>query len=171
MTTNHIRVPGSLTDVDTNPRCKVGTFYRDQSTGTGYVYVYNAGADTWAAGEVVGVHATTPTFGYADTTAATMLDYDDAGDIVSHVAGIGLSSVATTKYGWLWCHGPSATHTITTDGTLAAGDGLVLDDGLSVATTEVETQDHGNFGYAHAADSDANVLTGATLRNTAFYCP
>ncbi len=167
MTTTHIRVPGSLTDVDTSPRCPPGTQYLDASTGTGYVYVYNAGADSSVLGEVMGVFSTYA-FGSMSTTAATMLDYDDAGDIVSHVSGVCLAVIATTEYGWLWAHGPSTVHTMVTDGTIAAGDGLVLDDGLSVATTEIETQDHGTFGFAHAADS-GTTLTGATLRNTAFW--
>ncbi len=167
-TARHIRVPGLLTDVDTVPRCPPGTLWLDEATGTGYVYVYNAGADSWLDTEVIGVFATTFAIGHADTTAATMLAYDDAGDIVTHVSGVALSGVATTEYGWLWAHGPSTTLVIKTDGTIAAGDGLVLDDDLSVATTEIETQDHGNFGYAHVVDS-GTTLTGATLRNTAFW--
>jgi len=154
--------------VDTAELNTVGTFWRDDSTGTGYVYVKNAGADTCAVGDVMGVFKTTYAHGHADTTAATMLDYDDAGDIVSHVSGVALSILATGEFGWLWADGPSTVHTILTDGTIAQGDGLVLDDGLSVATSEIAAQAHGSFGFAHVADSAGSVLTGATLRNTAF---
>jgi len=154
------------TNSSTSPIDEPGHCVTDDSTGITYVYVWHKGATAIAAGDVVGVFSTVAR-GHVSTTNTTMLDYDDAGDIVSHVAGVAVGAIAAASYGWLWAAGFDAAGVITTDGTIAAGDGLVLDDGLKVATTEIETQDHGHFGYAHAADS-STTLTGATLRNTAF---
>lgn len=167
----HIRPGGgALTDQFSTAVVPPGTNWTDYDTGLTYVFVYNAGASDIADNDVVGVFITTVARGHVSTTAATMLDYDDAGDIVSHVAGVAIGPIETLTFGWLWAAGFDPSGTITTDGTIAQGDGLVLDDGLKVATTEIETQDHGNFGFALAADV-STTLTGACLRNTAFLIP
>ena len=128
-----------------------------------YVFVYNFGADSFVIGDVVSI-ATTNTRGYVTNTAATVEDYTDGTTIRPVIAGVALSAVATTQYGWLFFRGRTTTHTMTTDGNVAADDLLTVTDGVKIATREVTaaTAHRSPIGVAHAADA-ALVLSNYSL--------
>src|SRR5687767_10482482 len=82
--------------------CPKGTTYFDR--GRWYVFAYNFGADSWAAGDVVCL-STTFVYGNCSNTAATIMDVTDGTTIRPVVAGVAGATIATTQYGWLWFRG------------------------------------------------------------------
>lgn len=154
MSTTHILI-GSLTGIHTTPIVPKGTVFMDG--GRSYVYVYNFGADTFAAGDAVTI-STTFVHGNVSTTDATVADVTDGTTIRPVFAGIALSPVPTTNYGWLWFAG-KGTHAITTDGNVAANDLLTITNGVKIVTREVTaaTAHHGIIGRAWAADSGTTL--------------
>lgn len=154
MTTSHILL-GSLTDIYTSEYMPKGTIF--ETAGRSYVFVYNFGADTFAAGDAVCI-STTFVHGNVSTTAATIADVTDGTTIRPVFAGIALAEVPTTGYGWLWFRG-KGTHAITTDGNVAANDLLTVTDGAKIVTREVTaaTAHHATIGRAWAADSSTTL--------------
>ena len=152
------QIPGVLTSVYTSAVVPLGTTY-EKDSGQAFMFLYNAGADSTAAGDVTGVYDSTgTTFGYVSVTAATLLDYTDGTTIRVLVAGIAMATVATTQYGWFWFRG-YGTDTITTDGTAVKAQGLVCADGLKVATTNATagTAHQSLFGVAYADDVSTSL--------------
>lgn len=160
MGTTHILL-GSLTDIDTTARQPVGTtYFKPGSNGSaGYVYVLQAGADALAAGDVVSVYDSSGfTFGSVSTTDATEPAFSDGTTSRPLVAGIALSALTVGTYGWLWFYG-YGTHAITTDGNVAAFNGLVTaDDGkVALPNTSAATAHWMQWGLALAADSSTTL--------------
>lgn len=151
-------LPAALTKVWTTAIVPLGYVF-DGEFGS-YVFVYNFGADSFAVGDAVTIASTT-TRGYVTTTAATVADVTDGTTIRPIFAGVALSVVAATQYGWLFFKGRTITHALTTDTNVAALDLLTVTDGAKIATREVTaaTAHHGIIGRALAADS------GSTLSN------
>lgn len=127
-------LPHPLTTISTTQVVPLGYVYEGEF-GL-YVFTYNFGADTFAVGDVVSI-ATTSTRGYVSTTAATIADRTDGTTIRPIVAGVALSAVPTTSYGWLFFRGRTTTHTVTTDGNVVALDLLTVTDGAKIAVREV----------------------------------
>lgn len=123
------------------------------STGKYYRFVYNAGADTIVAADVVGWFATTPAFGHVSSTSGTMNS--------TSFAGIGVASIATTKYGFLQVGGPCTA--ITTDGGVAKNDWLVTDGTTDRADTMASGEEHLVWGYA-LEDDTSSTLAKAYIR-------
>lgn len=149
-------LPHPLTTISTTQVVPLGTVF-EREFGY-YVFVYNFGADTFAVGDAVSI-ATTSTRGYVSTTAATIADVTDGTTIRPVFAGVALSAIATTQYGWLFFRGRTTTRTLTTDGNVAALDILTITDGAKIATREVTaaTAHHGIIGKAYAADSGTSL--------------
>ena len=156
-------LPHPLTTISTTQVVPLGTVF-EREFGY-YVYVYNFGADTFAVGDAVSV-ATTSTRGYVSTTAATIIDVTDGTTIRPVFAGVALSAVATTQYGWLFFKGRTTSHTLTTDGNVAALDILKMTDGAKIAVREVTAAEAhaGIIGKAYAADS-GTALTNYEIGN------
>ncbi len=166
MTTAMHRAPGSLTDIDTVAKMPIGTtwFKAAHLGGAGYVYVENAGVDTFAAGDVVSVYDSSGfVFGKTSTTDATEPAFSDGTTSRPLIAGIALSALTTGTFGWLWFFG-YGTHTITTDTNVAAFQELITDDNgkVAVPNTTAATAHHMAWGLALAADS-GSALTKAAL--------
>jgi hypothetical protein len=154
-------LPHALTTISTTQVVPLGTVF-EREFGY-YVYVYNFGADTFAVGDAVSI-ATTSTRGYVSTTAATIADVTDGTTIRPIFAGVALSAIATTQYGWLFFKGRTTTHTLTTDGNVVALDLLTVADGAKVAVRDVTAADvtHLIIGRALATDS-GTALTNYEL--------
>ena len=149
MSSTHILL-GSLTGIYTTEYVPKGTIFETQ--GRAYVFTYNFGADTYAAGDVVSI-STTFVHGNVSTTAATIADVTDGTTIRPVFAGIALAAIPTTNYGWLWFRG-KGTHAITTDGNVVANDLLTVTDGAKIAVREVTAAQvtSGIIGRAWATD-------------------
>lgn len=154
-------LPHPLTTISTTQVVPLGTVF-EREFGF-YVYVYNFGADTFAVGDAVSI-ATTSTRGYVSTTAATVIDVTDGTTIRPIFAGVALSAVPTTNYGWLFFKGRTTTHTLTTDGNVVALDLLTVTDGAKIAVREVTAAQvtHCVIGRALATDS-GTALTNYEL--------
>lgn len=137
-----------------------------QVGGKNYCCVYNAGAASITAGLPVGVFLTTPAKGHVSATAATMVDITDGTTTRSLMAGVGISTIATTAYGWIQTGG--YCDNVTTDGNVVAGDPLTLADGAATVVREVTAAtNHFNIiGYAPAAD--ASTVGSAFLTGCVF---
>ena len=153
-------LPHPLTTVSSTQVVPVGSVFFN-SEGLGYVFVLQAGADSTAVGDVVSIFSTYA-YGSVSVTAATIADYTDGTTIRPIIAGVALSVLATNKYGWLWFYG-RGTHSITTDGNVAANDLLTVTDGAKIATREVTaaTAHRSPIGVAHAADSSTTLANAA----------
>jgi hypothetical protein len=117
-----------------------------------YRYVYNAGADSLVAGELVGFSQTTPAYGFISGTAADIVDGSSTCNVT---AGMAVSAIPTTKYGWIQTEGPNSV-AITTDGNVAAGSSLTMGGGASPDGTAIPFAagtEEMIFGTANAADS------------------
>ena len=127
-----------------------------------YVFVYNAGADSISAGDVVPIF-TAFAFGSVSVTDATDFEITDGTTTRQLVAGIAGATIATTEFGWLWFSG-YGTHSITTDTNVAAGHGLLCAQNAKLATpnSTAASAHLGQFGVAMAADS-GSALTSAIL--------
>lgn len=154
-------LPHPLTTVSSSEVVPLGSVFTD-TDGRGYVFLYNFGATSTAVGDVASI-ASTFTFGHVSVTPATIADYTDGTTIRPVIGGVALAVVATTKYGWFWFWG-RGTHSITTDGNVAANDLLTVTDGAIIATREVTaaTAHRSPIGVAHAADS-STTLSNASL--------
>ena len=104
--------------------------------GKNYVHVYNAGADAFVVGDVVGAFSTTPADGHADATAATVC--------ANSFLGIAVTALAAASYGFVQCGGYTES-VVTTDGTVAAADTVI--------------------GWANAADSSTTSAAGSIFLN------
>lgn len=151
-------IPHTLTTVTTTLVVPLGTVFCDSNGGL-YARFYNAGAGTTAVGDVVGQYDSTgTTFGYGSVTAATILDCSDGTTTRSLVLGIAISVVATGSYGWLQ-FGGYCSRSITTDGNVAKGNGLIAADGAILATpnTTAATAHWMQFGIALADDASTTL--------------
>jgi len=144
---------GAVTYTSTSDEFGAGTTYMDESTGKKYVWVYNAGADAIAAGDVCGQATTGLASGYVSVTDATLLDITDGTTVAVLVAGVGVGAIAAASYGFLQCGGYSAN--ITTGTGVPAGVPLICLNGAKVATDATNTHPRAVFGYSDAADTDA----------------
>jgi hypothetical protein len=160
---------GELTDVFDTEVVPRGTVYT--KGGRYYVFAYNFGADTMAAGDVACI-STTFVLGNLSTTAATIMDVTDGTTIRPVVGGIALAAVPTTKFGWFWFRG-YGTHAITTDGNVAANDLLTVTDGAKIAVREVTAAQvtHCIIGRAWAADSSTTLSSTELGGNGIFAWP
>lgn len=161
MSTMHIRPPGSLTNIDTVQQFPLGLtwFKPSHQGGTGYVYLEQAGADAFTAGDVASVYDSSGfSFGKCTTTDATTPAFGDATTDRVLVAGIALSALTVGTFGWLWFWG-YGTHAITTDGNVAAFQEIICATDAKVATpnTTAATAHHLAFGVALAADSSTTL--------------
>jgi len=149
-------LPHPLTTVSTSQVVPLGTVF--ESEFGDFVFVYNFGADSFAVGDAVSI-ASTKTRGYVSTTAATIADVTDGTTIRPVFAGVALSVVATTQYGWLFFRGRTTTRALTTDGNVVDNDLLLVTDGAKIATRSVSagTGAHGLIGRAHAADASTTL--------------
>jgi hypothetical protein len=139
----------------------LNTVYFNPLNGKWYRYVYNAGADTIVAGDVVGYFSTTPVFGHVSSTAASILI-----EVITSsgwTCGVGVASIATAKYGFLEVAGPCTN--VTTDTNVAAGSAIILDGTTDRAAPVAAGEEHLVFGNSLAADSS----TVAALVN--LWCP
>lgn len=155
--TTHMRPPGLLTDTYATEEIKVGTRFLDEATGKRYIFAYNAGAATWAAGDVLAAFLTTPAWGHCSTTAGTSLVTTVNSVTLTQVAGIALSAPATTEYGWIQVGGYCSN--ITTDGNITVASAMVCADNAKVGSVGDETMFHGIFANSTAADA-STVGTG-----------
>lgn len=150
-----------LTTIDTERKHPLGT-QRTGSQGRRYRYGYNAGADTLAAGEIVGQH-TNSTYGNITGTVATFVD----GAVSSIGLGIGmaLAAIPTTNWGWFQTNGPNDT-AITTDGNVAEGDPLTVAGTTSPDGTVLKMVDGAEeavIGWALDADSSTSQVAGTAV--------
>ena len=127
--------------------------YYAPGTGKFYRFVYNPGADTIVAGDVVGWFSTTPAFGHVSSTSATIIV--EAITSSGWASGIGVHSIATLKYGFLQVGGPCET--VTTDQGVAKGHGLVLDGTTDRADSVAAGEEHLVFGYALEDDATTTL--------------
>lgn len=172
MSSDHVSTQFDFTASYSSAVVPPGTIY-EVNTKTGddsdvarrkYVFCYNAGADTIAAGDVVAIFSVSAfTYGSVTVTTATTADYTDATTVRCLVAGVAGASAATTTYLWLWYSG-YGTHSITTDGNVAVYNGLLCADGAKIATpnTTAASAHHACFGISLAADS-STTLSEAVL--------
>lgn len=152
---------GALTDIYASAVVPVGyTWFNRNGVGCpGYVFVKNAGADTFAAGDVVSVYDSSGfVFGSVSTTDATGPAFSDGTTSRPLVAGIALSALTVGTWGWLWFAG-YGTHAITTDTNVAAFQELITDDNgkVAVPNTTAATAHHLPWGLALAADSSSTL--------------
>lgn len=127
--------------------------------GKVYRWVYNAGADNITAGEVVGWFLTTPAAGHVSGTAATFMDNGVAGI----AAGVAEGAITAGRYGFVLKEGVT-TATITTDGSVAQGESLVVNGGATPDGT-VDTMAAGeeHCVFATALQDDASTSLTLTL--------
>ena len=132
--------------------------YWNPSTGKVYRFIYNFGADSIVAGDVVS-QATPYVAGYVSNTAASILDFTDGTTTRPKVRGIGVAPIATAKYGFIQCGGPNSN--VTTDGNVVAGDPLTTTDGAKIATREVSaaTNHFMVWGWAPVADTSTSLTS------------
>lgn len=143
---------GSLTAVyasaSTYP-CAIGQRRFDAATQKSYRFAYNSGATSWTIRVPVGVYLTGTQVGLCSFTAATQMLIKEGGTDVTAVAGIGLSTVATTEAGWIQEGGLA---TVETDGNVDAEEGVYVADNGIVALPVTEPTHVGRFGVAATAD-------------------
>ena len=152
---------GVITDFGTTKEFGLGRNFTDHNTGKSYAYIYNAGADTMAAGDIVGIFKTTPAQGHVSTTAATMTDNGTAGIF----AGVAVSAIPTVNYGWIQVAGYCAN--ATTDAGVTQGATCVMDGGTTVGKVldiMVDGEEECICFIADAADTAA-VGTGYLLNS------
>ena len=146
--------------------CPLGTVHR--KNGRKYAFLYNFGAASSVVGSAAMIAATF-TYGHVSMTPATIADITDGTTIRPILGGIALAVVATTEAGWFWFDG-YGTHTIVTDGNVAAFDLLTATDGAIILTREVAdaTAHRSPMGIAWAADSGTS-LTSAHLKGDGIF--
>lgn len=143
-------LPCPATTVHTSQKYELGQIFIGNA-GKRFVYVYNAGADSIVLLDVVGAYTTTTTYGYVSSTAATIAV--DAVTSSGYCVGIGLSTIATTQYGFLQITGNITTGVRTDDG-VAAGHALVMDGTTDRADSMAAGEEHLVFGISRDADND-----------------
>lgn len=143
-----------------------GTIYT--TNGRKYVFAYNFGATSIAAGDAVMI-STTFVYGNVSVTPATIMDVTDGTTIRPILGGIAGAACVTTSYLWLWYEG-YGTHAITTDTNVAANDLLTATDGAIILTREVTaaTAHRSPMGVAWAADS-GSTLSSAHLKGDGIF--
>lgn len=150
MTTTNMRVPGSLTDVDTTARMPIGTPWTDETNWKRYCYVTNEGSTSWTIGVPVGILLTATKRGECSFTAASQLLINDGTTSVTAVAGIALGTIAEDEFGWIQVGGFCTN--VVTDGTMEAScGGQVKDNGVAVVIS-TEPEAHGIFCVGVTAD-------------------
>lgn len=139
-------------DLLANAKYRLGQYGFDVATGRGYRYYYNGGADSTVVGDVAAVRGTT--FGYVSTTSGEGII--NAAATCAYAAGVAQAVIPNGYCGWFQTSGPGRVAIAVTDGSVAAGDGLVIDGGATPAGA-VDTMAAGEeaqvFGYAITADS------------------
>lgn len=149
-----------LTEYDTTKVHPLG--YKVEFGGSTYRYAYNAGADTLAAGEIVGQH-TNSTYGNVTGTVATFVD----GAVSSIGLGIGMamSAAPTLNYCWVQTGGKNEK-ALTTDGNVAEGDPLTVAGTTSPDGTVLKMVDGAEeavIGWAIDADSSTSQAVGTAV--------
>lgn len=128
--------------------------------GDRFMWVYNAGATTGAAGKFAGVFSTTPARGHVSMTTTTQVV--NGVSTGGYSAGVFQASPATTVYSWIQISGIGVTAGVT-DGGIAAGDPMVVDGAGSpdgVMETMADGEEENVAGYAFAADSSTTLAAG-----------
>lgn len=129
--------------------------------GDRFMWCKQEGATTSAAGEWANC-GTTGLRGYVSRTAASSLI--NAVSTVALCAGVFQSAVAQNSYCWIQISGVGVTALATTDGSVAAGDPLVIDGGataVGATDTMADGEEESCCGFALAADS-GTVQTAGT---------
>ncbi len=132
------------------------------NNGKVYRYAYNAGADTWVAGELLGFSQTGATYGYCSGTAADIVDSTSS---ATPGVGIALAAIPTTKYGWVQTEGPNEV-AMTSDGNVAIGSSVSMGGTTSPDGTLILTADGAEehfCGMAVAADSGTTCAIGSIV--------
>lgn len=156
----------SGTDADAFPQ--PGTVV-PTSDGLKMVCVYNAGAGAIADADAVGVF-TTLARGHVSVTDATMFEVVDGTtptQTAKAFAGVAVGAIAAGSYGWLIAQGMSTTETVTTDGSVISGGGLVLKDATKTLMSPAIASSQLSVGYALAANA-STTLTGFVIEKSAF---
>lgn len=128
--------------------------------GQVYRYVYNAGADTLAAGEMVGPSIAGAAYGKITGTAA---DWMDGTSSTAVAQGMALAAVPTANYCWIQSGGPNQA-AITSDGNVTAGDALGIAGTTSPDGTVLPIGDgteENVCGLALADDSTTTLAVGS----------
>lgn len=135
------------------------------SGGLVYRYAYNAGADTLAAGEIIGGSQTaTVAYGRISGTAADIIDGSSS---VGLGLGMALAAVPTANYCWVQTQGPNQA-AITTDGNVAAGSALTIGGTTSPDGTLIPMgagTEEMVIAHALAADSSTTSAVGSIVLN------
>lgn len=130
--------------------------------GVVYRYAYNAGADTLAAGELLGFSQTGNTYGYVSGTAADIIDSTSS---ATPGVGIACAAIPTAKYGWVQTAGPNQ-YAMTSDGNVAVGSSVSMGGTTSPDGTLILTADGAEehfCGVALAADSGTTCAVGSIV--------
>ena len=147
-----------LTEYDTTKTHPLGD--KVQIGSKSYRYCYNAGADTLAAGEIVGQH-TNSTYGNVTGTVATFVDGTSTCGL-----GLGMAMSAAPTLNYLWVQTGGANDVaITTDGSVAEGDGLVVEGGASpdgTLDTMADGEEEMVIGVAIDADTSGSAMAIGT---------
>ena len=158
-----INLMSPLTSIDSSAVHPLGTRI-EANGGVVYRYAYNAGADTLAAGEVIGFSQTTPTYGYISGTATDIIDGSSS---CAFAMGIALAAIPTTKYGWVQTAGPNQA-AITTDGNVAVGSSVTMGGTTSPDGTLIPFgagTEEMIAGHALAADSGTTSAVNTIVLN------
>ena len=156
----------SGTDADAFPQ--PGTVV-PTSDGKKMVCVINKGADAIAAADAVGVF-TTAARGHVSVTDATMFEVVDGTTptlTAKAFSGVAVGAIAAGAYGWLIGQGFCPSDTVTTDGSVISGGGLVLKDATKTFLSPAIASSQLSVGYALAADA-STTLTGFVIEKSAF---
>ena len=142
---NGMVLGAALTNADTEAKYPLGTVYFDPKTGNAYRYVKAAAAltnDTIAAKE---------SLSYADN-AFTVTNDISAGLGVVAPAGVAISAIGEGKYGWIQVSGKAV---LVGDGSVAAGEAVVLDSSDGKVDSMAAGEEHEVFAFALEADDTA----------------
>lgn len=143
----------------------LGTRASDE-LGNEFMWVKQEGATSSAVGEWANC-GTTGLVGYVSRTAASSLI--NAVSTVALCAGVFQSIIAQNSYGWIQISGVGVKALATTDGSVAAGDPLVIDGGataVGASDTMADGEEESCCGFALAADVGTTQAAGTyTIRS------
>lgn len=141
-------------------------FVAEDQYGREFMFVCQMGATSSAVGEWAQA-STTATRGQVTRTAATSLV--NAVSTVALGVGVFQSILAVGQYGWVQISGDGRKALAVTDGSVAAGDPLVIDGGatcVGATDTMADGEEESVCGWALAADSGTTQTAGTyTIRS------
>lgn len=149
-----------FTSVDVAAAHPIGTVC-EGAYGDRFMYVKQVGATSSAVGEWANA-ASSGTRGEVSRTAATSLI--NAVSTVALAVGVFQSILATNQFGWVQIGGIGVKTLAVTDGSVAAGDPLVIDGGataVGATDTMADGEEESICGWALAADSGTTQPAGS----------